>query len=152
MGRRLNSTELLAPQWAQSRPSVALLHLVFTTKEPEALMSPHNSATVKPESRDKKAGRGLWGLFGKKNRFRILSSNSSQSLDSSEAGSIQKHGHKPSITIEETTLPVVEVAHVGASSNAQALLQAPDAQSRPSLASHRSKGSLTSNHISPHNE
>jgi hypothetical protein len=115
-------------------------------------MSSRKSATAKPEGHKKRVGRGLWGLFGKKKGSRVLSSNSSQSLDSSEAGSIQKHGHKPSITIEETTLPVVEVTDVGASPNPQALLQAPHAQSRQSLASHRSKGSLNSNRISPHNE
>jgi hypothetical protein len=115
-------------------------------------MSSRKPATLKSEGHKKKAGRGLWGLFGKKKESRVLSSNSSQSLDSSEAGSIQKHDHKPSITIEETTLPVVEVTDVGASSNPQALLQAPDAQSRRSLASHRSKGSLNSNRTSPQNE
>jgi hypothetical protein len=156
VGSRLNSTELLVSTSIDNGRNhflcITLLHPILTTKKPTRLMSSRKPATFKPESRNKKAGRGLWGLFGKKKGSRILSSNSSQSLDSSEAGSIQKHGHKPSITIEETTLPVVEVADVGASSNPQALLQAPDAQSRRSLASHRSKGSLNSNHASPHNE
>jgi hypothetical protein len=91
-------------------------------------------------------------MFSKRKNSRVLSSNSSQSFHSSEAGSMQKHGHKPSITIDESTLPVVELVDPGASSDPQALLQAPDAQSRRSLASHKSRGSVTSNRISPHKE
>jgi hypothetical protein len=116
-------------------------------------MSFSTSIAVEPKGRKKKVGSGLWGLFGNKKRSsRILSSNSSPSLHSSEGESIQKHSHKPSITIDESTLPVFEVADSSALSHPQALLQAPDAQSQQSPISHKSKGSNTSNRISPHNE
>jgi hypothetical protein len=65
---------------------------------------------------------------------------------------MQKHGHKPSITIDESTLPVLEAADASALSHPQVLLQAPDTQSRKSLTSHKSKGSVTSTRVSPHNE
>jgi hypothetical protein len=115
-------------------------------------MSSSRPTKVKPEGLKKKIGHGFRGLFGKKRPSRIPTSNSSESFHSSAAGSTQKHGHKPSITIEETTLPVVESASVAAASYPQASLQAPVAQSRQSLTFQRSKGSFTLNHISANNE
>jgi hypothetical protein len=115
-------------------------------------MSSSRPTTVKPETLKKKIGHGFRGLFGKKRASRVPTSNSSQSFHSSEAGSVQKHGHKPSITIEGTTLPVVEPASVAAASYPQGSLQAPIGQSQQSLTSQRSKGSFTSNHISAQNE
>jgi hypothetical protein len=115
-------------------------------------MSSSKSTTVKPETRKKRFGRGLREIFGKKRDSLPLVSDSAQSVHSSEAESMQKHTEKPSITIEENTLPVVELVDVGASSNLQGALHAPIAQSRQSLTSHRSKGSFTSNRAPPHNE
>jgi hypothetical protein len=115
-------------------------------------MSSSRPNKVTPDGLKKKIGHGFRGLFGKKRASRIPTSNSSESLNGSEAGSVQKHGHKPSITIEETTLPVVEPTSVAATSYPQGSLQAPVGQSRQSLTSQRSKGSFTSNHISAHNE
>jgi hypothetical protein len=115
-------------------------------------MSSSRPTKAKSETLKKKIGHGFRGLFGKKAASRIPTSNSSQSLHSSEAGSVRKHGHKPSITIEETTLPVVEAASVAATSHPQGSLQAPIGQSRQSLTSQRSKGSFTSNRISANNE
>jgi hypothetical protein len=112
-------------------------------------MSSSRPNKVKPEGLKTKIGHGFRGLFGKKKASRIPTSNSSQSF---EAGSVQKHGHKPSITIEETTLPVVEPASVAAESYPQGSLQAPVGQSRQSLTSQRSKGSFTSNRASAHSE
>jgi hypothetical protein len=95
-------------------------------------------------------------LFGKKKASRVLSSSSSQSPHTSETGSIHKHTQKPSITIEETISPALEPIDepvvVGALPYAQASLHAPNVQSRQSLSSHRSKGSLSSNLISSNNE
>jgi hypothetical protein len=115
-------------------------------------MSSSRPTKVKPEGLKKKIGHGFRGLFGKKRPSRIPTSNSSESLNGSEAGSVQKHGHKPSITIEEATLPVVEPTSVAAEPYPQGSLQAPVSQSRQSLTSQRSKGSFTSNRISAHNE
>jgi hypothetical protein len=132
---------------------ITLLHPILTTREPKGSMSFSRSITVEPKGRKKRVGSGLWGLFGNKKRSsRILSSNSSPSLHSSEGGSIQKHGHKPSITIDESTLPVFEAADASALSHPQVLLQAPDAQRRQSLISDKSKGNIASSCISPHNE
>jgi hypothetical protein len=114
-------------------------------------MSFPKSIAVEPKSRKKKVGSGLWALFGNKKSSRIVSSNSSLSFHSSEAGSIQKHSHKPLITIDESTVPVLEVVDASALSH-QALLQAPDTQSRQSLTSHNSKGSITSTRVSLHSE
>ncbi|PVF92909.1 hypothetical protein CPB86DRAFT_877537 [Serendipita vermifera] len=114
-------------------------------------MSSPKPTPAKPERRRKKLGGGLLEFFGKKKPPQALVSSSSQSLHSSEAGSIQKHNHKPSITIEET-LPVVETVDVGASSYPHGALHAPNARSRQSLRSHKSKGSFNSNVIFAQNE
>jgi hypothetical protein len=115
-------------------------------------MSLSKPTIIKSESRKKRFGRGLRELFGKKTNSRILASNSSRSLHNSEVGSIQKYTDKPSITVEESTLQVVESVDVGASSNLQGSLHASIAQSRQSLTSRQSKGSFKSNHTSPYNE
>ncbi|PVF93059.1 hypothetical protein CPB86DRAFT_801526 [Serendipita vermifera] len=115
-------------------------------------MSSPKPTTAKPERRRKKLGRGLLEFFGKKKPPQALVSSSSQSLHSSDAGSIQKHNHKPSITIEESTLPVVEPVDVGASPYPQGTLHARNARSRQSLTSHKSKGSFKSNVIFSQNE
>ncbi|PVF93058.1 hypothetical protein CPB86DRAFT_819102 [Serendipita vermifera] len=115
-------------------------------------MSSPKPTTAKPERRKKRLGSGLLEFFGKKKSPQALVSSSSQSLHSSEAGSIQKHNHKPSITIEESTLPVVESVDAGASPYPHGTLHAPNARSRQSLTSHKSKGSFNSNIIFTQNE
>jgi hypothetical protein len=114
-------------------------------------MSSSNPTTIKPETR-KKFGRGLREIFGKKRDSRPLVSDNARSVHSFESESIQKRTGRPSITIEENILPVVEPVDVGASSNLQGSLHAPIEHSRQSLTSHGSKGSFTSNRGLPHNE
>ncbi|PVF93060.1 hypothetical protein CPB86DRAFT_790504 [Serendipita vermifera] len=109
--------------------------------------------TAKPESRKRKRGHELRELFGKKQKSsQVPTSSSSQSLHSSDAGSIQEHAYRPSITVDESTLPAVEPIDVGASSYTHGTVHAPNARSRQPFISHNSKDPFNSNRISLQDE
>ncbi|PVF92911.1 hypothetical protein CPB86DRAFT_145107 [Serendipita vermifera] len=115
-------------------------------------MSTLKPTTVKPESRSIKFGRGLRDLLSSKRHSRTSSSPNAQSLDNFETNSTQEWAHKPSINIEESVEPLVPTIDIGALLYSHASSHLTSVQSRQSLRSHNSKGSLASNHVDPHSE
>ncbi|CAG8639813.1 11711_t:CDS:10, partial [Acaulospora colombiana] len=140
-----------------SHDNSKLIHPTKLIREGEAknsqgLMSSSKSGAGTSESRKKRLSRGWRDLFGRKKGPQTLIPNTSSTHESSDTESVDKHAHKPSITIEDASYSQSGPADVGALPYADALLPIPSAQSRHSLSSHHSKGSLTSNLIDAQNE
>jgi hypothetical protein len=113
-------------------------------------MSSVKRSVDKSEKRKSRVGLGFRDLFARKKETQAISSNSLQRLEKSDTESIQKHAP---ITVHDVADTAVdEPPDIGALPYVHASLPLPDAQSRQSLTSHRSKGSFSADRIYAQNE